>query len=130
MKQNTVLFSFHFLQFCKKVFENLHLENDYFKTIFGHFSAKYIYVFDKNEDLIVILRCLVCLILNWVKSYDIILVKIFFFLPENALFQGLFERASFDTSELNQLSYFQNGLYRDVIYLILKLLACQILNMK
>ena len=30
----------------------------------------------------------------------------------------------------NNISYFQKGLYRDVIYLILKLLACQILNIK
>ena len=72
------MFCFHFLQFCKIIFENLHLINDHFKTIFGHFSAKYIYVFDKNEDLMIILRCLVCLIRNWIKSYDKLLVEIFF----------------------------------------------------
>ena len=35
---------------------------------------------------------------------------IFFFMSENALFQGYFTEVSFDTSEGNQLSYFQNSL--------------------
>ena len=51
-----------FYWFVNINFENLHLINDHFKTIFGNFSAKYISVFDKNEYLTVILRCLVCLI--------------------------------------------------------------------
>jgi hypothetical protein len=59
--------------------------NDYVKTIFGHFSAKYIYVFHKNEDLTVILRCLVCLILNWIKSYY---YKIFFSCLKMHYFRG------------------------------------------
>ena len=30
-------------------------------------------------------------------------------MPENASFQGYFTEVSFDTSEENQLSFFQNG---------------------
>ena len=52
------------------------LINSYFMTTSGHFSASYI---DKTEVQTVILRCLVCLNLNWIKSYDIILVKKSFF---------------------------------------------------
>ena len=47
-------------------------------------------------------------------------------MPEKASFQVQVVEVSFDTSEQNQLSYFKNGLYRDVIYRILKLLACKI----
>ena len=36
-------------------------------------------------------------------------VKIKFYMLENASFQGYFTEVSFDTSEGNQLSYFQNG---------------------
>ena len=85
IKHNFVFFSI-FYSFVKIIFENFRLINGHFKTIFGHFSAKYMFL--KNEDLTVILRCLVCLTLNWIKSYDILLVNTFFFLPENALFQG------------------------------------------
>ena len=42
----------------------------------------------QKEVQTVILRCLVCLNLNWIKNYDILLDKIFFIMPENASFQG------------------------------------------
>jgi hypothetical protein len=58
----------------------------------------------------VILRLLVCQILYWIKSYDILLVKIFFSCLKTHHFWGSL-RVSFDLSEQNQLSYFQNGLY-------------------
>ena len=32
-------------------------------------------------------------------------------MPENASFQGCFAEVSFETSEENQLSYFQNGYF-------------------
>jgi hypothetical protein len=32
-------------------------------------------------------------------------------MPENGSFQGYFTEMSFDTSEGNQLSYFQNGYF-------------------
>ena len=47
--------------------------------IFGHFFANYMKFFHKTEVQTVILRCLICLHLNWIKSYDIIGIKIFFF---------------------------------------------------
>ena len=37
-------------------------------------------------------------------------------MPENALFQGYFTEVSFDTSEGNQLSYFQNGYFFKIIW--------------
>ena len=42
-------------------------------------------------------RALVCLNLDWIRDYDIILVKKKF-MPENALFQGYFAEVSFGTS--------------------------------
>jgi hypothetical protein len=51
----------------------------HFKTISGHFSTNYTKNFHKIKVQAVILRCLVCLNLNWTKSYDIILVKNIFF---------------------------------------------------
>ena len=62
----------------RKNHENLCLRNGYFFTILGHFFANYMIIFHKTEVQTVILRCLVCLNLNWIKSYDIILVKVFF----------------------------------------------------
>ena len=73
--------NFPFLQFCKKKPENLRLKNGHFTTLSGHFSANYIKIFQKNEIQTVILRCLVGLNLNWIKSYGMILVKTIFFMP-------------------------------------------------
>ena len=36
------------------------------------FFGNYIDIFHKTEIQTIILRCLVCLNLNWIKSYDII----------------------------------------------------------
>ena len=65
--------------FVRKINEKLPLINGHFMTLSGHFSASYIEIFHKTEVQTVILRCLVCLNLNWIKSYNIILVKIFLF---------------------------------------------------
>ena len=43
----------------------------YFTTISGHFFQNYNNIFHKTEVLINILRCQTCLILNWIKNYDI-----------------------------------------------------------
>ena len=43
----------------------------HFTTISGHSIANYINIFHKTEVLTVILRCLMSLNLNWIKSYDI-----------------------------------------------------------
>ena len=68
-----------FCNFVRKKKENLWLINGHFMTISGHFFANYIKIFHKTEIQTVILRCLVCLNPDWIKSNDIISVKIFFF---------------------------------------------------
>jgi hypothetical protein len=65
--------------FERKKNENLLLINGHCTTTSGHFSACCIKIFHKTEVQTVILRCLVCLNLNWIKSYNIILVKNSFF---------------------------------------------------
>ena len=42
----------------------------HFTTIFSHFSANYIKNFHKTEVLMTILKCQMCLNLNWIKSYN------------------------------------------------------------
>jgi hypothetical protein len=85
MTENTKVFITVFYHFVIQKAENFCLINGHLKTISGHFFANYIDVFHKTEDQTVILRCLTCLNLNWIKSYDILLlVKIFFFMPANA----------------------------------------------
>ena len=57
---------FHFLFFAilqRKNTENLWLIG----TISGHFLANYMKIFHKKEVQTVILRCLLCLNLNWIK---------------------------------------------------------------
>ena len=46
------------------------LINDSCTTISGHSIVNYINIFNKTEVLTVILRCLMCLNVNWFKSYD------------------------------------------------------------
>ena len=89
---------FHFLFFAilqRKNTENLWLINGHLGTISGHFLANYMKIFHKKEVQTVILRCLVCLNLNWIKSYDIILVKRFFFHAWKCIISGLFCRSEF-----------------------------------
>ena len=57
---------------------------DHFWPFFGN----YIKIFHKTEIPTVILRCFESQNFNWIKDYNIISMKIFFFMPENALFQG------------------------------------------
>ena len=47
-------------------------------TVSGNFFTNCIKIFQKTEIQTVILRCLVGLNLNWIKSYDMILVGINF----------------------------------------------------
>ena len=72
-----------FWQLCFSILEektaNLSFKIGYFLTIFGHFFASYINIFYKTDVQTVILRCLVCLNLDWIKNYDILSVKIFIF---------------------------------------------------
>lgn len=109
--------SFHFFffyHFVKQKAEHLCLINGHFKTISGQFLPA---TFHKTEDQMVILRCLTCLNLYWNKSYDILLVKIFFFHAWKCMISGVLCEVSFLSSEQNQLSYFPDGFYRDLIYL-------------
>ena len=79
LQQKTQKFSFlFFYHFVKQKAENLCLLKGNFKIISGYFLANYIHVFYKTEDQMVILRSLTCLNLNWIKAYDILLVKVFF----------------------------------------------------
>ena len=55
------------------------LTNRRFTIISSQISAIYINIFHKTEIQTVILRCLVCLNLKWIKSNNAILVKIFIF---------------------------------------------------
>ena len=51
--------------------------NGHFTTIYGHFFASYTDISHKTEIQAVILRYAVCLILNWIKSCEILLAKVF-----------------------------------------------------
>ena len=62
-------------KFGRRKKEKLPLINGHFMTIFGHFYASYIEIFHKTEVQKVILRCLVCLNLTLIQSYNILLVK-------------------------------------------------------
>ena len=65
---------FHFLFFAilqRKNTENLLLINGHLGTISGHFLANYINIFHKIELQTIIMMCLTCLNLFWIKSYNI-----------------------------------------------------------
>ena len=79
IKQKTHFFICVFCNFVKKGTENLWLINGHLGTISGHFLAHNMKIFHKKEAQTVILRCLVYLNLNLIKSYDIILGRLFFF---------------------------------------------------
>ena len=44
--------------------------NDHFTTISSPFMADYTYIFHKNQVQMVILKCLTCLNLDWIKGYN------------------------------------------------------------
>ena len=55
---------------CSEIKETT-LSVGYFTTISGHSFANYINILHKTEVQTVILRCLISLNLNWIKSYNI-----------------------------------------------------------
>ena len=67
-----------FFQFCKKITWKFSSHKWKFLTISGHLCANYMKIFHKTKIQTVILRCLGRLNLNWIKSYNINLVKSFF----------------------------------------------------
>ena len=50
----------------------------HFTTLSGHFLANYINIFHKIELPTIILMCLTCLNLVWIKSYDIFSFPVFY----------------------------------------------------
>jgi hypothetical protein len=58
-----------FIDYCTK--KETTLRVGHFTTTSGHFSANCINIFHKTGDQRNILRCVTCLNLNWIKSYDI-----------------------------------------------------------
>jgi hypothetical protein len=60
-----------------------------FFEYFWSYFANYRKVFYKTEVQAVILRCLFCLNFNWIKSCNIMLVKIFFFHAWKCIISGL-----------------------------------------
>ena len=68
-----------FFNFVRKKTESLRFINGSFMTISGHFSANCIKIFHKTEVQTVILRYLVCLNLNGIKSNNTMLAKIIIF---------------------------------------------------
>ena len=67
--QNLFSLSQNNIDYCTK--KETTLRVGHFTTISGHFSANYINIFHKTGVQRNILRCLTCLNLNWIKSYDI-----------------------------------------------------------
>ena len=64
-----------FFQFCKKTTWKFASHKWTFSNISGHLCANYMKIFHTTEIQTVILRCLGRLNLNWIKSYNIKLVK-------------------------------------------------------
>ena len=58
-----------YIVLCVKKQTNLWV--GHFTTLSGHFLANYINIFHKIELQTIILMCLTCLNLIWIKSYDI-----------------------------------------------------------
>ena len=98
IKSNDMNHNFVFVsifQFRKKKNENSQLIYDHFTTIYGHLLAIHNNIFHKTEVQTVILRCLGHLYLNWIKSYDTILVKNTFFHAWKCIISGLFYQCEF-----------------------------------
>ena len=65
----------------------------------------------------VILRCIVGLNLNWIKSNNMILVKIYFCHAWKCIISGLIYRSEFWYLWGIQLSYFQNGYFAKILWI-------------
>ena len=78
-RQNTNFPISSFFQLWKKNFWKFLTHKRPLFDYFWSYYANYRKVFHKSEVQTIILRCLVCLNLNWIKNYNIMLVKIFFF---------------------------------------------------
>ena len=78
--------------------------------------GNYINVFHKTEIQTVILSCFVCKNFYWIKSYDIILITIFFLYAWKCIISGLVCRSEFwclrkkPTLVFSKWLFFQNSL--------------------
>ena len=83
---------------------------------FWPFFANYMNNFHKTEVRSVILRCIVCLNLNWIKSNNTILVKTYFFHAWKCIISGLVCQSKFWHLLEFQLSYFQNVCFSKILW--------------
>ena len=117
LQHKTQFYSFSgVFKFGRKENEKLPLINGHFMTISGRFSASYIEIFHKTEVQMVILRCLVCLNVTLIQSYNIILVKKFFFHAWKCINLRLFCRSVFWHLLGNQLSHFNNRYFFKILW--------------
>ena len=86
---------FCFFQFCKKKNWKITTHKWLFYDHFWPFFANFITNFHKFEVPIVILRCIVCLNLNWIKSNNTISVEIYFFQAGKCIISGLVYQSEF-----------------------------------
>ena len=69
----------------------------------------------KYNQKIIQIQHRLCLV-RTIIIIGVILVKIRKFIPENASYQRYFTEVSFDTSEGNQLSFFQNDHFFKILW--------------
>ena len=112
-----------FFYFGRKNTENLSFKNGHFSTISGHFFANYINIFHKTGIPTIILRCLTCLNLNWIKSLFLVFPKLHEIDKNWLIYETLFS-SNFMNIFLNRL------LWRHLVQHIFKVLAWEIWNMK
>ena len=105
-----------FEQVERSKIEKSQLTNSHFMSISGHFFANYLDNFHKTEVLMVILRCIVCLHPNWIKSNNMILVKTYFCHAWKCIISGLIYQSEFWYLWGIQLSYFQNGYFTKILW--------------
>ena len=73
--KSQVFLTTEFFNFGRKKPGNLCFKNGHFSTFSGYFFANYMNIFHKTEVQMAILRCLVCLDIILVISYDIFGLK-------------------------------------------------------
>ena len=74
--ENKILNKLKYIVLCVKKQKNWWV--GHFTTLSGHFLANYINIFHKIELPTIILMCLTCLNLVWIKSYDIFSFPVFY----------------------------------------------------
>ena len=114
MKHNFCYFCF--FNFVRKKKWKITTHKWLFYDHFWPFLANYLDNFHKTEVLMVISRCLVCLVHNWIKSNNMVLVKIYFCHAWKYIISGLIHRSEFWQLWGIKLSYFQNGYFAKILW--------------